>query len=237
MATITNRDLQTCTVQVGFTRGGEMEVPPVRVNGEATAVVELTIPRGGARMVTLTAEQLVQGNLVIVVLPPCTTNSVSVSGSYQIQGPAGQVREVFTLRPNGADTWLRNGRCLVVTTNQNPGGTGGPVENLGVATSPVVPGFRLPAGSTLNAFFFDEDGQRVADQSLPIDGVHTASFPIPANLEGKVTIVFCLNTMDGVDVDLTPVKLVQREGFQFDNSPFVDGFESGDTSSWSDQIQ
>lgn len=234
MVTLTNRDLEDCVVGVLFSQGAGPVAPVVQLNGQTTSSMDVTIPSGGARMVTLTAEELVQGILSIFAVNPCTAASISVSGSYTILGPTGGVREVFTLRPNGPDTWLRPGRCNVVTANQNPNGVDGPIENLGIATSSVVPQVPVSSGTELQLFLFNQDGERIDQTTIPISGEHNASFPIPANRTGKLTIVFCLQGPSSpTEIDLTLVKLVQSENFQFDNAIFADGFESGDVSAWS----
>ena len=66
-------------------------------------------------------------------------------------------------------------------------------------------------------------------------GSHAASFPLPENLKGDLTTVFCLNTpADSAGTfDMTAVNVLQKNGFQFDSRLFADGFESGDVSAWS----
>lgn len=238
MVTVTNRDLQDCTAGFFFSLGTTTTTPAVFLNGTNTQSLDLTIPSGGARMVTMTADELIQGLMDVFVVSPCTPSSLSVSGNYTILGPDGQVKEVFTLRPNTANEWLSDGRCMVVTTNQNPTGEGGSVENLGVATSSVFPGFPAPTGTNLELFLFNQEGQRIGASTLPVTGEHTASFPIPSDISGKVIVIFCLRSGDAsYELDLTPVKLVQRQDtFQFDNAIFADGFESGDVSAWSNQL-
>lgn len=236
MVTVTNRDLRACVVGFAFLQTSTTGGPAVSLNGLPTSSLDLTLPSGGADMVTMTADELVQGLMDIFVVAPCTPSSISISGNYTILGTGGQVREVFTLRPNNSDVWLSNDRCEVVTTNQNPTGEGGPVENLGVATSSVS-GLPAPTGTELNLFFFDAAGNRIGDTNLAISGEHTASFPIPDNITGKVTVVFCMQSPStSFTLDLTPVKLVQGPNtVQFDNAIFADGFESGDTSAWNIQ--
>lgn len=235
--TVTNRDLQDCVVGFFFMGTSTTGGPAVSLNGMNTPALDLTVPSGGARMVTMTADELVQGLMDIFIVSPCNPSSISVSGNYTISSPGGEVGEVFTLRPNTEATWVENDRCLAVTTNQNPTGEGGPVEDLGVATSSVT-GAPAPTGTELRLFLFNEDGERIDETTIPVTGEHTASFPIPDDITGKVTVIFCLQSPStSFTLDLTPVKLVQGPNtFQFDNAIFADGFESGDTSAWSAQI-
>lgn len=238
MVSVTNRDLRACLVGFVFLGSATTAGPAVFLNGINTPSLDLTLPSGGAGMVTMTASQLVQGLMSVFVVSPCSPSSISISGSYTLLGPDGQVNEVFTLRANGANQWLRHGRCLVVTTNQNPTGEGGPVENLGVATSSVS-GLPAPSGTELELFLFNAAGQRIGDTNLAVTGEHTASFPIPVDTTGKVTAIFCLRSPStSFDLDLTAIKLVQgpNNSFQFDNAIFADGFESGDLSAWSAQL-
>lgn len=227
--------LEACDVELTFSRGVS-EGAPVRLNGEQTSTLEMTVPQGGAASVEMTAESLAQGIISISTRVPCGTDSLSVSGSYLISGPTGDIKEAFTIRPNTAETWLTPGRCNAISTFQDPGGATGLGQDLGLVVSSLVPGQVVPGGVQLGFSLFDSEGQLLATDSLPVDGTHNPVFPLPPEIQGPLTALFCLEADERLDVllDMTAVKVFSRGGFQFGSALFADTIDSGEASAWTD---
>ena len=227
--------LETCEAMVRFSRGATAGVP-VRINGEPTSAVTVSIPEGGASRLTLESDGLAQGVLSITTSLPCLPDSLSVSGNYLIRSPVGELLEAFTIRPNTAESWLVNDRCHAVSTVQDPTGSNGLGQNMGLAVSSVVPGDQFPDGTEVDLSFFNDSGSAIGTTSIPFDGTHRAVFPFPDELEGTVTAVFCLDTDPEFRraLDMTIVKVFSSRGFQFGSALLADTFQVDDPSAWNE---
>ncbi len=239
---VTNRDPnQTCGAGIFFHQGSVTGQQIPFINGQPMEFASASIPRGGVQKFDLTADELIQGSATIFVEPPCIPESLSVKGTYFIQltvePPQEQtsLTESFTIRANNSGQWLRDGFCFAVSGNQ--GATSSGIrQDLGVATSSVIPGQPAPTGTILEIMLFDGSGAFVAETSRDLTGQHDPFFPgaLFPEFSGLSTLIFCLNSPDpNYDADLSTVR-VNRLGqsFQFDAEIFTDGFESGDVSAW-----
>ena len=224
---------ESCDVTVSFSRGASAG-PAVRLNGEETDSIQVNIPQGGAARVVMEADNLVQGILSLTAGVPCSADSLSVSGNYLIRGADGQILEAFTIRPNTPDTWLSPVRCTAVSTFQDPTGESGLGQNLGLAVSSVTQGLAPPDGSRLDLFYFDAEGQPLGEDSFDVDGTHSPFFPLPPELQGTITTLFCLDADPDFTgfLDMTVVKVFQRGGFQFGSALFADTFDAQADSAW-----
>ncbi|HSR67320.1 MAG TPA: hypothetical protein VLU25_05210 [Acidobacteriota bacterium] len=244
---LTNRDAQQsdCDAIVFFTgastAGG---VPVVLFNGETrpSNAFEVQIPRGGASKITITAEgPLVEGAVLVAPLAPCGQDSINGTARF-VLNEGGALNELYTIAPNNRNTWLRNNQCFAISTCLRTGPSSGFGNNLGLATTPVAPGFPAPSGTILETTVFDENGDMAAGpgtQVLPSE--HQAFFPLsnfPGLSDGVYTLVICLFSPDTqFNVDLTTIQVgTDNQGnAQFDAPIFADGFESGDVSAWTNQ--
>ncbi len=244
---LTNRDPAqgTCKTLVFFFVNGTAAEPQVRFNGEAIPgnAFEVDIPQGGNRKVLLSVDGgLVAGAVVIAPFAPCDENSISGSGRFLIESSAGALNEIYTISPNGDDKWLRNNRCVAISSCfRRTAGSDGFGNNLGIATTSVLPGVKPPPGTTLQASVFDTDGSEMGDrQVFNVDGSHQAFFPLNSFsglTDGPLVLVLCLFSPDtAYRADLTTIQTgTDNNGnVQFDAPSFADGFESGDLSAWKD---
>jgi hypothetical protein len=240
---VTNRDPENaCAIDVFFDQGAQFAQTIPRINGDETDFANATAPSGGVVEFALTSPgALLQGKVTVFTGPPCNQDSLSVQASYflgEFDQVPGSVSEAFTLRPNTSETWLRDGRCLAISTNQGPGPK--VTQNLGIAYSGVIPGLPAPSGTSLAISLFDGMGNPVGATTLEVDGQHQAFFPsgsLPSHV-GLGTFIFCLISSDAnFELDVTGVRVNQRgPTFEFDAAIFADGFESGDLSAWSGSV-
>ncbi len=241
---LTNRDASQldCGVLVFLnksTTGGAT----VQFNGQnlTDGFLEMNIPQGGVRKLVMTANgSLVTGAILIAALSPCTPQSIAGSGRYQLATEDGNLNEFFSIVPNREERWLRNGRCVALSTCFRPSADAtGFSNNLGVAFTSVFPNEMAPEDTFLQGRVFDADGNEILpSRGFNMTGQHQAFFPLNSfqNLPGgPLTLILCLNASDpAYKADLTTIQVgTDRTGFpQFDTIDFADGFESGDTSAW-----
>ncbi len=244
---ITNKDPEftQCEVLVILSLSGTTQGQAVLINGqtEPSNLVQLDIPRGGTRKVAFTSDgNLAAGAILLAPIAPCDENSISATGRFKLASLSEGLQELYTINPNSRDEWLRNGRCVAISTclRRNPGDKE-PANNLGIAHTSVLPGFPAPSGTKLIATVFDSDGRLAApQQSFPVTGEHKAFFPLDefGLPDGAVTLILCLLSSDpNYKVDLTTIQagFDNKGNVQFDAPAFADGFESGDPTAWSDQ--
>ena len=239
---ITNRDQNqtSCEVELSFDQGSQA-APPVAINGALVPdnTVIGTIPPGGAQSFKLTSDELAIG--IVKVKTESDSSSLSTSGSYTLSN--GSITEVFSIAANTSETWLKDGQCRVFTAFLGTD-TEGFVRNTGMATASVL-GEAAPEGTQLVLETFNAAGAPVViqgfDPRTPITGIHTPVFPFdpPAlGLNGLCTIVACLDVPsegNGFTLDMTLVGVKQKGGVQYESEIFVDGFESGNTSAWTNR--
>ena len=131
---ITNRDPkpESCDVAVLFHRGVS-EGPEILFDGQALEdnLLHTTIPKGGARILTLTAgsTDLVVGAVSVFAQAPCSANSLQVQACYLVEDPLNrEIEEVFSVAGQSSREWLGDGGCQVLT------GVFGAGRNLGFAS-------------------------------------------------------------------------------------------------------
>lgn len=167
---------QSCDVALLFHRG-TAEAPSVFFDGEPVEdnLLHTTLPMGGARILTLTAdsEELVVGAVSVFVRAPCSAGSLQVQGRYLVEEPVGgEIEEVFSVAGHTAEQWLGGGDCQVLT------GVFGVGRDLGFASVTADPEQSAPAGTELRFRSFDLEGMPTGNPaSLEITGEQTASFP------------------------------------------------------------
>ncbi len=242
---ITNKDpnQESCDVGIIFHQGSAIGQQIPNINGQPTDIAADQIPRGGIRWFDLTSDQLIQGSVTVFVGAPCTKESVSVQGTYfigDLENPQGGISESFTIRANDESTWLKDQRCLAISVKKGTREPSGIGQGLGIAISSVNPGQPAAAGTDLQTMIFGQDGEFIGEDFRQITGLHETFFPGDAftEVEGKITFIFCLTSSDAnYQADLSAVNVNTRgpQDVQFDAPIFADGFESGDTTSWSRQ--
>ena len=176
---ITNRDPdhQSCEMALLF-HTGRSAAPEILFDDVPTVgnLFQATVPRGGARILTLTAdsEELVVGAVSVFVRSPCSVDSLRVQGRYLVEEPAnGDIQEVFSVSGQSPREWLGDGDCQDIT------GVFGTGRDLGFASVTAEPEHGAPAGTRLHFRSFDLKGNPTAEPpgSLEITGEHAASFP------------------------------------------------------------
>lgn len=235
---VTNRDLKPCATEIFFHQGSEFGDPLPRINDQQTDFLRVTIPRGGIDRFDLTADQLTVG--IATILTECDPDSLRVQGTYSIlesNQQQGGLSESFTIQPNNEQSWLSQGKCLAISTEEGTGSSG-IRQSLGIAVSSVLPGQPAPAGTSLEMMLFDGSGNFVDETSVPVSGKHTPFFLFSGSFSGfsgPATIIVCLEGSDpNYNLDLTIVRVNERgPDFQYDAAIVVDRFKSGDVSAWS----
>ena len=234
---LTNRDPkpQSCDVAVLFHQGVS-EGPEILFDGQAVEenLLHMTIPRGGAQILTLTADsaELVVGAVSVFVQAPCSPNSLQVQARYLVEDRLnGEIDEVFSVTGQSSRDWLGDGDCQVLT------GVFGAGRNLGFASVTTEPGLGAPAGTQLHFRAFDLDGNLNGDlPSLEVTGEQSAIFPWDLN---EPTIVeMCLDA-PGTDSDFQlstiAIGILQTgNNVQWSDEGFADVIRSRKPSAWSD---
>ncbi|HSR53613.1 MAG TPA: hypothetical protein VLV83_22530 [Acidobacteriota bacterium] len=242
---LTNRDPQqsSCAALVIFNTGSTASTGAVLFNGDERPanIFETSIPRGGARKITLTAPSgFAEGAVLIAPLMPCNQDSISGTARFTLE-TAGALNELYTIAPNTPDKWLADGRCVAISTCLRRTPSTGFGNDLGIATTGVIPQLAAPEGSTMSIEVFDSEGQSLGASTRPVTSQHQAFFPLanfPSLSDGTVTLILCLFTQDpAYRLDLTTIQVGtdSQGGVQFDAPIFADGFESGDVSAWTNQ--
>ena len=235
---ITNRDPdpQSCEMALLFHRG-TFEAPEILFDGQPIEgnLYEATVPRGGARVLTLTAdsEELVVGAVSVFVRSPCTVDSLRVQGRYLVEEEAnGDIQEVFSVSGQTPREWLGDGDCQDIT------GVFGAGRDLGFASVTAEPERGAPAGTRLYFRSFDLKGNPTAESpgSLEITGEQAASFPW--NFQEPTILEMCLDVPEeNSDFELSTIAIgiVQKGGnVQWSDEAFTRLDSSNDSSAVSD---
>ena len=235
---ITNRDPdpQSCEMALLFHRG-TFEAPEILFDGQPIEgnLYEATVPRGGARILTLTAdsEELVVGAVSVFVRSPCTVDSLRVQGRYLVEEEAnGDIQEVFSVSGQTPREWLGDGDCQDIT------GVFGAGRDLGFASVTAEPERGAPAGTRLYFRSFDLKGNPTAESpgSLEITGEQAASFPW--NFQEPTILEMCLDVPEeNSDFELSTIAIgiVQKGGnVQWSDEAFTRLDSSNDSSAVSD---
>ena len=234
---LTNRDPkpESCNVAVLFHRGVS-EGPEILFDGQTLEgnLLHTTIPRGGARILTLTADSadLVVGSVSVFVQAPCSPDSLQVQARYLVEDPLrGEIDEVFSVAGQSSREWLGDGDCEVLT------GVFGAGRNLGFASVTTEPGLSAPAGTQFHFRAFDLDGNLIGElHSLEVNGEQSAVFPW--DLQEPTIVETCLD-VPGTDSDfqLSTVAigiLEKGNNVQWSDEAFADIIRWRRPSAWSD---
>ena len=212
---ITNRDPdhQSCEMALLF-HTGRSAAPEILFDDVPTVgnLFQATVPRGGARILTLTAdsEELVVGAVSVFVRSPCSVDSLRVQGRYLVEEPAnGDIQEVFSVSGQSPREWLGDGDCQDIT------GVFGTGRDLGFASVTAEPERGAPAGTRLHFRSFDLKGNPTAESpgSLEITGEQAASFPW--NFQEPTILEMCLDVPEeNSDFELSTIAIgiVQKGG-------------------------
>ncbi len=234
---LTNRDPkpESCDVAVLFHQGIS-DGPEIMFDGQTLIdnLLHTTIPRGGARILTLTADSadLVVGSVSVFAQAPCSANSLQVQARYLVEDRMnGEIDEVFSVAGQSSREWLGDGDCQILT------GVFGAGRNLGFASVTTEPGLSAPAGTQLHIRAFDLEGNQPGDlPSLEITGEQSAMFPWEHQ---EPTIVeMCLDVPGtGSDFQLSTIAigiLQKGNNVQWSDEGFVDVIRWRRPSAWSD---
>ena len=234
---ITNRDPkpESCDVAVLFHQGVS-EAPEVLFDGQTVEanLLHMTVPRGGARILSLTADsaELVVGSVSVFVQAPCSASSLQVQGRYLVEDRMSrEIDEVFSVSGQTPREWLGDGDCQVLT------GVFGAGRNLGFASVTTDPGLSAPSGTQLHFRAFDLDGNLTGDlPSLEVTGEQSAMFPW--DLQEPTIVEMCLD-VPGTDSDFQistiAIGILQKgNNVQWSDEGFADIIRSRKPSAWSD---
>jgi len=156
---LTNRDpgAERCQAALLFGRG----------TGPAAAVsfdglypegnlLRTTVPRGGARVLTLEAparEGARTGAVHVFTRSPCVEGSFSVEGRLLLESPGGEIEELVSLPSQPPQEWLGDGDCRVLS------GVFGNGREVMLSAVTSDPGHPAPPGTRLSLRAFDLTGR------------------------------------------------------------------------------
>ena len=190
---LANRDPgpAACQAALLFHRGTS-QAPPVSFDGRFPEgnLIDATLPRGGASVVTLAApdaEDSLAGAVSLFTRSPCTGDSLHVEGRTLLKGEAdGEIEEMFSLEAQSRQDWLADGECGMLV------GVFGNGREERVVVVGAEPGGAAPAGTRLEARAFDLEGNftgRLA--GLEVSGSHQV---LPRwNLSRPTIVELCLD--------------------------------------------
>ena len=190
---ITHRDSQEtdCESAVLFHRG-TARAPAVSFDGQFPDrnLLQATIPRGGAEILTLTAPDAVEatvGAVSVFTRSSCTAGSLHVQGRALLENRVdGGIHELFSMEGQSSGDWLGDGGCRRVT------GQFGNGDDVVIAIVPAQPGQAAPPGTQLHFRAFDLQANLVgALDSLEVSGGHQAFSP--GELDQTTIIEVCLD--------------------------------------------
>ena len=156
---LTNRDpgAGSCEAAVLFGRGTG-PAGSVSFNGRFPEgnLLRTTVPRGGARILTLEAPEGEGGRTGAVHLltrSPCSDSSLKVEGRILMEDSgSGEIEELVSLPSQTPEEWLGDGDCRLLT------GVFGNGSDLVLAVSTAEPNHPAPPGTILNLRAFDLTG-------------------------------------------------------------------------------
>ena len=156
---LTNRDpgAGSCEAAVLFGRGTG-PAGAVSFDGRFPEgnLLRTTVPRGGARILTLEApegEEARTGAVHLFIRSPCSDSSLKVEGRILLENPgSGEVEEMVSLPAQSPRDWLGDGDCRVLT------GVFGNGRDLVLSVATAEPGQPSPPGTTLDLRAFDLKG-------------------------------------------------------------------------------
>ncbi|MDE2666617.1 MAG: leucine-rich repeat protein [Acidobacteriota bacterium] len=173
---VTHRDPQAtdCEVVVLFHQG-TTPAPAVSFDGlfPDRNLHHVTIPRGGAEILTLTApdaQEATVGAVSVFARSPCSAGSLQVQGRALLENQVdGEVDELHTLGGQFSGDLLADGDCRRWTGQYGNG------DDVVLAVVPAQPGQAAPSGTQLHFRAFDLKRNLVgAPDSLEVSGRHQA---------------------------------------------------------------
>ena len=223
-----------CEVALLFHQGTS-EGPAVSFNGQPMDrnLLQATIPREGAEIVTLTAPQaqdLVTGALYVYARSPCTADSLHVQGRSLIENRnSGEIEELLSVAGQSPRDWLGDGDCRVLT------GVFGDGRNVSLASVTTQPGSAAPAGATLRFRTFDVNGKLTGSAaSLAVSGARHSSEPWEFD-EPRI-IEMCLEIPGTSNFQTVLMAFGSKATSlrkQVTAESFADAFRVGDLTAWS----
>ena len=156
---LTNRDpgAGSCEAALLFGRGTD-PAGAVSFNGRFPEgnLLRTTVPRGGARILTLEGPEGEGGRTGAVHLftrSPCSDSSLAVEGRILMEDPgSGEIEELVPLPRQSPEEWLGDGDCRVLT------GVFGNGREVALSVATAEPGHSAPPGTTLDLRAFDLKG-------------------------------------------------------------------------------
>ncbi|MCY3760267.1 MAG: leucine-rich repeat domain-containing protein, partial [Gemmatimonadetes bacterium] len=156
---LTNRDpgARNCEAAVLFGQGTG-PTGPVSFNNRFPEgnLLRTTVPRGGARILTLEApegEGARFGAVHLFTRSPCSDSSLEVEGRILMEDPtSGEIEELVSLPSQPPEEWLGDGDCRVLT------GVFGNGRDLVLSVATAEPNHPAPPETTLNLRAFDLTG-------------------------------------------------------------------------------
>ena len=156
---LTNRDpgAGSCEAALLFGRGTG-PAGAVLFNGRFPEgnLLRTTVPRGGARILTIEApegEGERTGAVHLFTRSPCSDSSLKVEGRILMENPASEeIGELVWLPSQQPEEWLGDGDCRVLT------GVFGNGREVALSVSTAEPGHPAPPGTTLDLRAFDLKG-------------------------------------------------------------------------------
>ena len=156
---LTNRDpgAGSCEAALLFGRGTG-PAGAVSFNGRFPEgnLLRTTVPRGGARILTLEGpegEGARTGAVHLFTRSPCSDSSLKVEGRILVEDPtSGEIEELVSLPSQPPGEWLGDGDCRLLT------GVFGNGRALVLSVATAEPGHPAPPGTTLNLRAFDLKG-------------------------------------------------------------------------------
>ena len=223
-----------CEVALLFHQG-TAEGPAVSFNGQPMDrnLLQASIPREGAEIVTLTApdaQDLVTGAVYVYARSPCTADSLHVQGRSLIENQtSGEIEELLSIAGQAPQDWLGDGDCRVLT------GIFGNGRNVSLASVTTQPGSAAPSGTTLKFRTFDVTGKLIGSpSSLAISGARHSSEPWEFD-EPRI-IEMCLEVPGSSNFRTAVMafgsKATSRKT-QVTAESFADAFRVGDLTAWS----
>ncbi len=168
---LTHRDTRSvaCDVAVLFHRGTSA-AGAVSFNGHIPDdnLLRTTVPRGGAKILTLAAPEASEtGAIHVLTRSPCTADSLHVEGRTLLESPgSGEIEELVSVPTQTPQDWLADGDCRVLT------GVFGNGRDVVLALVTAHPNLVAPPGTRLEMRSFDLNGNFIGKlPSVEVSGV------------------------------------------------------------------
>ena len=171
---------------------GNSPAPAVSFNGRFLDqnLLQATIPRGGAEILTLRAPDAKEpavGAVYVFSRSPCTPDTLHVRGRYLLENRTdGEIEELFSVAGQPPRDWLGDGDCRRLT------GVFGKGRDVVFTAVTAEPGRAAPPGTQLHSRAFDLKGNFIRHlTSLEISGRY--QFLLPWEFDRPTIIQMCLD--------------------------------------------